>query len=113
MVGVRWVKTYGPTEASVIATARGRQGPGEVNEVDPPIGRPIARRPHLHLSIEPSSPSRSGSPGHFIGGRPGPRVPLNLPRPDGLNGSTAYLSSDRPDARLHRTGCRADGDLTD
>ncbi|WP_435021128.1 amino acid adenylation domain-containing protein [Tundrisphaera sp. TA3] len=101
---VRWINTYGPTEATVIATAF-EPGPGHVPGPIP-IGGPIANAttyvldPALH-------PVPVGMPGElYLGGlgvargylgRPGQTAAAFVPDPFG----------DRPGALLYRTGDRA------
>ncbi len=105
---VRWINTYGPTEATVIATsfeppAADGDGPGAG---DLPIGRPIAnvRVYLLDDRLRPTPPDLAGE--LFIGGvgvadgylgRPGATAERFLPDP----------FSTVPGARMFRTGDRA------
>ena len=105
---IRWINTYGPTEATVVATAyEPREGP-QTGTVLPelPIGHPIANTQvyllDAHLQLVPL-----GLPGElYIGGeglarcylqRPGPTAERFVPDPLG----------DRPGGRLFRTGDKA------
>jgi amino acid adenylation domain-containing protein len=101
---VRWINTYGPTEASVIATAyeppASPDGPIPANL---PIGRPIANT-QVYLLDQDLNPVPVGAPGELhIGGAGVARGYLNRPE------STAekFISdpfSDDPSARLYKTG---------
>jgi amino acid adenylation domain-containing protein len=113
---IRWINTYGPTEATVVATAfEPPAGPRPRTELpELPIGRPIANTQvyvlDAHMELVPL-----GLPGElYIGGegvarcylhRPGTTAERFVPDPFG----------DRPGARLFRTGdkarWRADGQL--
>jgi amino acid adenylation domain-containing protein len=101
---VRWLNTYGPTEATVIATAYEPPAAGE----DPaalPIGRPIANTRAYVLDAR-LRPVPIGLPGElYIGGaglargylgRPALTAEKFIPSPFG----------DEPGARLFRTGDR-------
>jgi amino acid adenylation domain-containing protein len=99
---VRWLNTYGPTEATVIATAH--EPPLDaIDEADPPLGRPIANT-QIYLLDAQGRPVPMGLPGElFIGGagvargywnRPGLTAERFVPDPFG----------GRPGARLFRTG---------
>jgi amino acid adenylation domain-containing protein len=108
--GRRLVNLYGPTEVTVAATASDERGPGEA----PPIGKPLDGR-ELHILDELMRPVPDGEPGElYVGGPCLARGYWGLPEltarqfpPDPF--------SDRPGARLYRTGdrvrCRADGNL--
>ncbi len=113
---VRWINTYGPTEATVIASAfePPRVGLDPAAELDLPIGRPIAnaRAYVLDRNLRATPPDLPGElflggEGVAIGylGRPGATAGRFLPDP----------FSDRPGARMFRTGDRArwrpDGEL--
>ena len=99
---VRWMNTYGPTEATIIATA---DEPVDVRG-PVPIGWPIANvRAHV---LDPAmSLLAAGLPGElYLGGEGVARGYLNQP------GRTAAAFvpdpfSGRPGARLYRTGDRA------
>jgi amino acid adenylation domain-containing protein len=100
-LGVRWINTYGPTEASVIATAY-EPAAGELP--DPlPIGKPIdnVRTYILDRNLQPVP---VGVPGELhIGGRGVARGYLNRPEL-----TTEKFVSDpfciHPGARLYKTG---------
>lgn len=101
---VRWINTYGPTEASVIATAY--EPPASPDALVPatlPIGRPIANT-QVYLLDQELNPVPIGVPGELhIGGAGVARGYLNRPE------STAekFISdpfSDDPSARLYKTG---------
>jgi amino acid adenylation domain-containing protein len=110
---VRWLNTYGPTEATVIATAYEPPGPGTgTGDEDPdpeqavPIGRPIANvRAYVLDGGLRTVPI--GLPGElYIGGAGVARGYLDRPAltaerfvPDPFGGE--------PGARLYRTGDRA------
>jgi amino acid adenylation domain-containing protein len=113
---IRWINTYGPTEATVVATAyepKSRPEPGAVLP-ELPIGRPIANTQvyllDAHMELVPL-----GLPGElYLGGEGVARCYLHRPSvtadrfvPDPFG--------DRPGARLFRTGdrarWRADGQL--
>jgi amino acid adenylation domain-containing protein len=113
---IRWINTYGPTEATVIATAfesRAERPAGAVPS-EPPIGGPIAGT-RVYLLDANRELVPLGVPGElYIGGegvalgylhRPGPTAERFVPDP----------FSGRPGARLFRTGDRArwrsDGEL--
>ena len=107
---VRWINTYGPTEATVIATAFEPEGPAD----DLPIGRPIANL-RAYVLDRQSQPVAIGLPGElYLGGEGVARGYLGhpaltaekfVPDPFGPN----------PGGRLFRTGdlarWRADGVL--
>jgi acyl-CoA synthetase (AMP-forming)/AMP-acid ligase II len=64
---LRWINTYGPTEASVIATAWEAPA-GEQAEADPPIGRPI-RGVRAYVLDAHAEPVPIGVPGELhLGG---------------------------------------------
>jgi amino acid adenylation domain-containing protein len=105
---VRWINTYGPTEATVVATAfepEAQSGPGW-DPVELPIGRPIANCQAYvldgRLELCPV-----GVPGElYIGGAGLARCYLHQPRLTGDRFVPNSLS-DQPGARLFRTGDRA------
>ncbi len=100
---VRWINTYGPTEATVVATAF-EPAPGEATATLP-IGVPIANA-RVHVLDARLRPLPIGVPGELcIGGagvargyldRPGATAERFVPDPFGT-----------PGARLYRTGDRA------
>ena len=101
---VRWLNTYGPTEATVIATAF--EPPADWGRDDLPIGRPIANT-QIYLLDSRLRPVPLGLPGElFIGGEGVARGYLDRPAltaerfvPDPF--------ADHPGDRLFRTGDRA------
>jgi amino acid adenylation domain-containing protein len=109
---IRWINTYGPTEATVVATAFEPPPGASLPEV--PIGRPIAGT-RIYLLDARRELVPLGLPGElYIGGegvargylrRPGPTADRFVPDP----------FDDRPGARLFRTGdlarWRPDGQL--
>ena len=110
--GARLVNTYGPTEATVVATAADLDGEGGWREV--PIGRPI-EGVQAHVADPALRQVPAGIPGELLLGGDGVargylhRPDLTAERfiPDPFSG--------RPGARLYRTGDlarrRADGHL--
>ena len=76
---VRWINTYGPSEATVIATSW-EPGPGEdISERELPIGRPIANT-QIYLLGPDLNPVEPGATGElYIGGAGVARGYLNLP----------------------------------
>jgi len=103
---VRWLNTYGPTEATVIATAFEPPADWAAGRDDLPIGRPIANT-QVYLLDPHGQPVPLGQPGElFIGGEGVARGYLDRPA----------LTAERfvpdpfaatPGARLFRTGDRA------
>ncbi len=98
--GVRWINTYGPTEASVVATAfeppsEWRCEPGR----ELPIGSPLPNV-DVHLLDANGAPAPVGVPGElYLGGAGVARGYLE--RPD----ATAEAFPDRPGiGRVYRTG---------
>jgi amino acid adenylation domain-containing protein len=113
---VRWINTYGPTEATVVATAfepsAGTQPGAALPEL--PIGRPIAHT-RIYVLDARMELVPLGLPGElYIGGENLARCYLHRP---GLTAERFVPDpfSDRPGARLFRTGdrarWRADGQL--
>src|SRR5690606_14898783 len=112
---VRLVNTYGPTEATIIATA------AELGEADtvhrPPIGRPIGGTT-AHVLGPHGEPVPPGSPGELcLGGeglargylgRPALTADRFVPDPYGPPGSRLYRTGDRvrlrPDGMLEFLG---------
>jgi amino acid adenylation domain-containing protein len=106
--GIRWINTYGPTEASVIATAYepSLAAQGAMECTDPPIGRPIANT-QVYILDGQRQPVPIGVPGElYIGGVGLARGYLNR---DDLTQERfiGHPFSDQPGARLYRTGDRA------
>ncbi len=113
---VRLVNTYGPTEATVIATAAEitelADGPG-----DPPIGRPLADT-DAHVLDAYLRPVPPGTPGQlYLGGaglargyqgEPGRTAERFPPDPYGPPGARLYATGDRvrrsADGQLHFLG---------
>jgi len=99
---VRWVNTYGPTEASVIATAY-EPNPRKPLPDNLPIGRPIANV-RLYVVDEKLQPVAMGTPGELLIGGPGvARGYLNHPELTEAK-FVADPFCDEPDSRLYRTG---------
>lgn len=101
---VRWINTYGPTEASVIATAYEPPSSQDVSILTTlPIGRPVANT-NVYLLDEQLNPVPVGVPGELhIGGAGVARGYLNRPE----NTTEKFISdpfSDDPAARLYKTG---------
>ncbi len=101
---VRWINTYGPTEASVIATAYEPPSSQDVPMLTTlPIGRPVANT-KVYLLDEQLNPVPVGVPGELhIGGVGVARGYLNRPE----NTAEKFISdpfSDDPAARLYKTG---------
>jgi amino acid adenylation domain-containing protein len=101
---VRWVNTYGPAEASVVATAyEPKLQPGDEPHARLPIGRPVANA-RVYLLDPDLNPVPVGVPGELhIGGVGVAQGYLNLPElteqkfiPD--------MFSDDPSARMYKTG---------
>ncbi|GAA3083250.1 non-ribosomal peptide synthetase [Streptosporangium carneum] len=129
---VRLVNTYGPTEATVIATAAELTGAGATGSArenaamgdaagtdgeTPPIGRPIGGATAWILDpagrpVPPGAPGELclGGPGITLGyhRRPGQTAERFLPDPSGPPGSRLYRSGDRarlrPDGRIEFLG---------
>ncbi len=102
---VRWINTYGPSEASVIATAY----EPEVSEIETlssvPIGRPIANT-RIYVLGPALDPVPLGEPGELcIGGVGVASGYLNRPQLTAEKFVADPFSSD-PNARLYRTGDR-------
>ncbi|MEH2211070.1 non-ribosomal peptide synthetase/type I polyketide synthase [Nostoc sp.] len=98
---VRWVNTYGPTEATIIVTV---YEPGTLlASQEIPIGRPIANT-QIYLLDRQLQPVPIGIPGEiYIGGVPLARGYLNRPEQTAL----AFIRnpfSDTPGDRLYKTG---------
>jgi amino acid adenylation domain-containing protein len=99
---VRWVNTYGPTEASVIATAY-EPDPKKPFPDNLPIGRPIANV-RLYVLDSDLQPVPVGTPGELhIGGVGLARGYLNHPELT----AEKFIDDpfcDEPGARLYKTG---------
>ncbi|WP_234344282.1 AMP-binding protein, partial [Streptomyces sp. NRRL F-5123] len=103
---IRLINTYGPTEATVIATAADLTEP-DTTPRNPPIGRPIANT-HITLLGPHNEPVPPGTPGELCVSGPGlatgyhNRPDLTTQRFPTLNGTRHYRTGDR--ARLHPDG---------
>ncbi|MEV7008137.1 amino acid adenylation domain-containing protein [Streptosporangium sp. NPDC051022] len=115
---IRLVNTYGPTEATIIATAAQLAGTGSgEGKGRPPIGRPIAGV-HVAVLAEDGSPVPPGAPGELcLGGaglargylrRPALTAERFVPDPYGEPGARLYRTGDqarwRPDGQLEFLG---------
>ena len=99
---VRWINTYGPTEASVIATAY-EPNPLEPVPANLPIGRPIANT-RVYVLDSQLEPVPIGQPGELhIGGHGVARGYLNQPERTAEKFIRDPFSSE-PNARLYKTG---------
>lgn len=99
---VRWVNTYGPTEASVIASAY-EPDPKKAFPDNLPIGRPIANV-RLHVLDEKLQQLPIGTPGELhIGGAGLARGYLNQPELTAAKFIDDPFSNG-PGARLYKTG---------
>jgi aspartate racemase len=99
---LRWVNTYGPTEASVIATAY-EPNPRKPLPDNLPIGRPIANV-RLYVVDEKLQPVSIGTPGELLIGGPGVARGYLNQRELTEAKFVADPFSDAPDSRLYRTG---------
>jgi amino acid adenylation domain-containing protein len=99
---VRWINTYGPTEASVIATSFELSASGPLP--DPlPIGRPVSNT-KIYILDERLEPVRAGEEGELHIGGPGlARGYLNAPEVTAAKLIRDPFSS-LPEARLYKTG---------
>jgi len=102
---VRWINTYGPTEASVIVTAYEPEA-SEVEDLSSvPIGRPIANT-QIHVLGPGLAPVAAGEAGELcIGGVGVAGGYLNRPELTAEKFVADRFSSN-PNARLYRTGDR-------
>jgi aspartate racemase len=99
---VRWMNTYGPTEASVIATAY-EPNPRKPLPDNLPIGRAIANV-RVYVLDEKLQAVPIGTPGELLIGGPGvARGYLNHPELTDAKFVADPFSSE-PDSRLYRTG---------
>ncbi len=101
---VRWINTYGPAEASVVATAY--EPKLQADEEPPahlPIGRPVANS-KVYLLDADLNPVPVGVPGEIhIGGAGVAKGYLNLPELTKQK-FIRDIFSDDPSARLYKTG---------
>lgn len=99
---VRWINTYGPTEASVIATSY-EPDPSHLIPDNLPIGKPIANT-RLYVLDTQLEPVPVGSPGELHIGGPGlARGYLNRSELTSEKFIRDPFSQD-PNARLYKTG---------
>ena len=99
---VRWINTYGPTEASVIATSYELPSPGPLPS-PLPIGRPVDNT-KIYILDENLQPVPIGVAGEIHIGGPGlARGYLNRPEATAAKFVTDPFSS-APEARLYKTG---------
>jgi amino acid adenylation domain-containing protein len=99
---VRWINTYGPTEASVIATSY-EPDPSRPVPENLPIGRPIANT-EIHILDASLQPVPVGTPGELHIGGPGlARGYLNRLEMTAAKFISHPFTSD-PGARLYKTG---------
>jgi aspartate racemase len=109
---VRWINSYGPSEASVVATTWEPEEGEEVGEL--PIGRPVANTV-VHLLDSQLQPVPAGETGElYIGGAGLARGYLNRPEETAKKFIRDPFSAE-PGAVLYRTGdlarYREDGNL--
>ena len=112
---VRWINTYGPSEASIIATAYEPSGESEWDATaNIPIGHPIANTQVYLLDgeLKPVAPGESGE--LHIGGRGLARGYLNQPE----RSAEKFIADPfalQPGARLYKTGdvarCLPNGEI--
>jgi len=101
---VRWINTYGPAEASVVATTfEPKLQAGEVAPDVLPIGRPVANA-RVYLLDSDQNPVPVGVPGELhIGGSGVAAGYLNLPELTRQKFIRDIFSHD-PSARMYKTG---------
>ena len=101
---VRWINTYGPAEASIVATAyEPNLQPGDQAPIRLPIGRPVANA-RVYLLDPDLNPVPVGVPGELhIGGAGVARGYLNLPQLTAEK-FVADPFSEEPSARMYKTG---------
>jgi amino acid adenylation domain-containing protein len=110
--GVRWLNTYGPTEASIIATVYEPPSTDAGQESEIPIGRPIANA-QAYILDSRQRPVPIGVPGElYLGGVGVARGYLNRPE---QTAERFVRNPFVPSGRLYRTGdvarYRADGNI--
>jgi aspartate racemase len=100
---IRWINTYGPSEASIIATAYEPGSDSAMEGPTVPIGRPIANT-QVYLLDRDLNPVPEGMSGELhIGGVGLARGYLNHPQLSAEKFIINPFSSD-PSARLYKTG---------
>ncbi|EYF03728.1 non-ribosomal peptide synthetase [Chondromyces apiculatus] len=106
--GRRFVNAYGPTEATIGATFSVLDTSDPSGEAAPPIGRPF-RHARVHVLDPHLEPVPTGVPGEIYLG--GPQVCRGYLHQPALTAARFVPDpfSDRPGARLYRTGDRARG----
>jgi aspartate racemase len=109
---VRWVNTYGPTEATVIATVH--EPAADKADAELPIGRPVANT-QIYILDRWLQPVPIGVPGElYIGGAGVARGYLNRPELTAERFIADPFSAS-PGARMYRTGdlarYRSDGKI--
>ena len=109
---VRWLNTYGPTEASIIATAYEPAAVADDERFEIPIGRPIANA-QIYILDKQMKPVPVGVPGElFIGGAGVARGYLHRPE---LSAQKFVPNPFIAEGRLYATGdlarFRSDGNI--
>lgn len=104
---VRWINTYGPTEASIIATSY-EPDPAQPIPENLPIGRPIANT-RLYIMDEQGKPVPQGTPGELYISGPGvARGYLGRPELTAekfvVDPFINQQSGREPQARMYKTG---------
>lgn len=101
---VRWINTYGPAEASIVATAYEPKFPADEEPIAQlPIGRPVANA-RVYLLDPDLNPVPVGVPGEIhIGGIGVAAGYLNLPELTEQK-FIRDIFSDDPSARMYKTG---------
>jgi amino acid adenylation domain-containing protein len=102
---VRWINTYGPAEASVVATTyEPRLQPGDKPPAILPIGRPVANA-RVYLLDPDLNPVPVGVPGELhIGGAGVAQGYLNLPELTKEKFIADIFTNDAQTARMYKTG---------
>ncbi|RSZ55127.1 amino acid adenylation domain-containing protein, partial [Massilia atriviolacea] len=99
--GVRWINTYGPTEATIYATAIAYEAGSALPAAEVPIGRPVANTQVYLLDAHgrPVAPGMSGE--IHIGGAQVARGYLNRPE---LTQEKFIADPFKPGGRLYKSG---------